>query len=649
MFERFPYTNVHELNLDWIINVINELKENSVVSVNGESGEVILYKDKNVVFPEVTDSDWFIGRTADGKEIGIKFDTTQGMMFLKYNGTTTPVYTGDNPPTYPVTSVNGQTGDVITYPENAIRFPDVSETLWNMRRIVDKDDPDHRVEGLQFEKDQPMVHINGTNRYPVYDQGNPPPYPVTSVNGQTGAVVLAFPVTSVNGQTGNVTINIPVTSVNGMTGAITLYTDANIRFPDVSDTSWNIRRVVDKDDPDHRVEGLEFQKDGPMVHINGTNRYNVYDQNNPPPYPVTSINGDTGDVYLEIPFDDSSDPFDDTDPIYKSGRSTSGIWGLERGTLYGKACLYLNTDSNNNLSAYITFLSNDEQTSHTYKLLTTNDIPSGSGVVSLNGQTGVVTLYGDTMPIVAGSPTMVKAYIDALASNMGPAWNTLTTYFRGAIVLYDGVLYRASVDINAGTWASQSAYWTAIDLGTLISDKSDMETLAFVEYDNNAMHNIAQGQLVYWKDKIYRATTAISVGDTLNTTVLDDGTLTDGLQAKGALNVLNDNLAKLSNATLLGSGGFGSSISLTDNPSNYRFLILAVRDASHNDFSLTIGHVGIITTCLGYTSSTARLPISVGNSSGACGCLTITSLTSNSITINNQAYSAYSRVDVYGV
>ena len=43
----------------------------------------------------------------------------------------------------------------------------------------------------------------------VYGTGNEPPYPVTSVNGQTGAVTINTDgkVTSVNGQTGDVVLN----------------------------------------------------------------------------------------------------------------------------------------------------------------------------------------------------------------------------------------------------------------------------------------------------------------------------------------------------------------------------------------------------------------------------------------------------------
>lgn len=41
----------------------------------------------------------------------------------------------------------------------------------------------------------------------AYSEDNPPPYPVTSVNGQTGAVVVSVPVQSVNGQTGAVVLD----------------------------------------------------------------------------------------------------------------------------------------------------------------------------------------------------------------------------------------------------------------------------------------------------------------------------------------------------------------------------------------------------------------------------------------------------------
>lgn len=112
--------------------------------------------------------------------------------YLRDNPITGVYYSPTNPPPYPVTSVNGQTGDVNV---------DTSK---------------------------------------LYSPTNPPPYPVTSVNGKTGAVdglysasnPPPYPVTSVNGKTGDVNVDTstmysptnpppyPVTSVNGKTGAV---------------------------------------------------------------------------------------------------------------------------------------------------------------------------------------------------------------------------------------------------------------------------------------------------------------------------------------------------------------------------------------------------------------------------------------------
>ena len=110
--------------------------------------------------------------------------------YLAENPITGNFYSADNPPPYPVTSVNGKTGAV----------------------TIDVD-----TSGL-------------------YSPTNPPPYPVTSVNGKTGAVTglydaknpPPYPVTSVNGKTGAVTV--PGFSV----GTAKLITPTNINTDNVT-------------------------------------------------------------------------------------------------------------------------------------------------------------------------------------------------------------------------------------------------------------------------------------------------------------------------------------------------------------------------------------------------------------------------------
>ena len=104
--------------------------------------------------------------------------------YLAKNPITGNFYSPDNPPPYPVTSVNRKTG---------------------------------AVTGL-------------------YDANNPPPYPVKSVNGKTGAVTglydannqPPYPVTSVNGKTG--AVNIPGFAI----GAAKLITPTNINTSNVT-------------------------------------------------------------------------------------------------------------------------------------------------------------------------------------------------------------------------------------------------------------------------------------------------------------------------------------------------------------------------------------------------------------------------------
>ena len=133
MFEDFPYTNFHDLNLDWLLNKIMEAysPENPppvglVLSVNGDTGAVVLYKEAIITLPAIPENAWNIHRIADGASSGIQFIKGQPMQRIdgvnRYN-----VYDeGNPPPTYiSVTSVNGQNGIVNLTGEDI--FTDVGE------------------------------------------------------------------------------------------------------------------------------------------------------------------------------------------------------------------------------------------------------------------------------------------------------------------------------------------------------------------------------------------------------------------------------------------------------------------------------------------------------------------------------------------
>ena len=378
MFEQFPYVNFHELNLDWIIDQIREIQNSAVLSVNGQTGDVILYQSENVVFPDVDSAQWRMVRTASGHTAGVMFQN--GLMYVMYDSTADRVYT-----------------------------------------------------------------IN-----------NPPPYPVTSVDGQTGAVQV--------------------------------FHNAGTRLPDVQDDYTNIRRQIETNGTQNIV-GIEL-KQNKAYRMVDNNRYEIYDSNNTPPYPVTSVNGNTGAIVIAIPFEDV-----DTSDIEFANASNDHYWSLGRETLDGTASIQLYTNSST-AEAYIDFYDGQGVT-YTKKLLTIDDIPSASGVVSLNGQTGVVTIYGDTMPIESGSPDSVKDVIDDLDTRLGTAENTITQH---------------------GT-----------DIGTLSTGISNTQSdIAIVENTNNATHNISAGDYVIWNGALYTASSNISIGDGLsgsNLTAVSNGGL----------------------------------------------------------------------------------------------------------------------------
>lgn len=127
LFENFPYTNLHELNLDWLVNEINELKEGQVLSVNGQTGHVILYQDNDILFPAVPDTHWSMVRSADGTTRGIMFGN-DNKAYIVHGNTMEQIYSQTNQPPYPVTSVNGKTGNVSLFTDNngVVAFPEIT-------------------------------------------------------------------------------------------------------------------------------------------------------------------------------------------------------------------------------------------------------------------------------------------------------------------------------------------------------------------------------------------------------------------------------------------------------------------------------------------------------------------------------------------
>ena len=445
-FENFPYTNFHELNLDWIIQRVKE------------------------------------------------------------------AYGPDNPPENIVFSVNGETGEVVLYKDAIVRLPDVEEATWNIHRVAD-----NTSSGIEFVTGDCAKRIDGLNRYEMYDSGNPPPYPVRSVNGQTG----------------NVTITIPVTSVNGQTGAITLYPNAVIAFPDVEASVWNMGRGSDG-----TLTGIQFIKDSPAQRMNGNSRYDIYDSGNPPPYPVTSVGTLTGAIAIldtTIVTDGGTQKLKITFPVTSVDGQTgvvstwaytnndtlktpiasseANVWQLVREIPSGDAGIRFEYDSTDDeISGYLVF-DDGVNTPLKLKILTPADIPSSSGVVSVNGLAGVVTLTGEDIEVSSQDSTKIDTALSALGAKTG-----------------------ADIPVSSQDSTKIDAALSA--LGT--EDTNIKGSLAYNEDGNTATQNIPVGSFVVWKGHAYTASAAISSGDTLSTST-NLSAISDGIA-----NELNSKLTKQS-------------------------------------------------------------------------------------------------------
>ena len=317
LFENFPYTNLHELNIDWLIKELQMVKESAVISVNGETGEVILYQEPDIEFPATDNGGWDMVRKVDGTiAAGIRF-TADGVAYL----------------------------------------------------------------------------ITGAQVKQLYDANHQPPYPVTSVNGQTGEVNLTFPVTSVNGQTGDVV----------------LYSDQYVRLPDLTGeqlANWNFYRYVNS-----VIHGIQFDNDGRAYIMNGSARYQIYTENNAQPFTfVDNVNAGVMKISQDAP---------------------AGIWGF----------LVFSYESTTP-TAYLRYIDANEVT-HNVKLLTPDDIPSSAGVVSINGLTGVVVLTGDSILSTSGGSLSVSQVLTNIDSELSQIENDIGIVINGST---------ASQNVNAGQY-----------------------------------------------------------------------------------------------------------------------------------------------------------------------------------------------------
>ena len=249
-----------------------------------------------------------------------------------------------------------------------------------------------------------------------------------------------------------------VISVNGESGVVTLYKDARVNLPDVTEEQWNIYRGTAE-----KITGIEFNKDKPSTRINGNQRFVIYDAGNPPPYPVIAVNGETGNVIL---YEEPYVVFPDVD---------GDNWGLER---------KLNTNTADETRVGIMFddtgkayITHDEDAT---QILTIEDIPSSSGVVSVNGQSGIVNLTGVN---INQNTQQDSVTIDQAINNTNTALQSLSDSVNTSIEDIEHNIETIQTDIST---ANTNIENINTQISTIDTNLSDLQTTVNGMKVNNA-------------------------------------------------------------------------------------------------------------------------------------------------------------------
>ena len=414
LFENFPYTNLHQLNLNWLINQIKNLTENMVISVNGQTGEVVLYQNATVEFPAVTDNHWSIVRAADGTTRGIMFGN-DNKAYILHGSYMNEVYAANNPPPYPVTSVNGQTGAITLYSDRVVRLPSLTDEeihSWNIFR-----DMNNVSSGIEFDEAGDAYIIFGQQRYKLYSTKN--------------AATI-------------------VTSVNGEHGEVDLFTDNNgeVAFPAFVDPlydGWMIRRDVNDD----RI-GLLLKQDGTLSLIINDAVYTVYNSNDPQP---DWVNDPTASM------------------IQISAPANGAMWGFIRNTSIAPVGILFDNTQQNSPKAYVQYTDSNNVV-QTVQLITMADIPQSS-VISVNGQGGIVVLTDADINVSGSDTRKINTVLSSLetakqVTRQAMAYNETsnvasTDIPSGSYVFWNNGAYVASQNISYGDTLSSSNLSPVVD------------------------------------------------------------------------------------------------------------------------------------------------------------------------------------------
>lgn len=226
----------------------------------------------------------------------------------------------------PVTSVNSKTGDVVLGASDvgAISTDNISQTLGTSTTKVPSEKAVSDALSAAGAGDMlkstydPTGSVATAGGIPDYVDANGGKIDTIKVNGtaqvitdKTVNITVPTKTSDLTNDSGYLT-SVPVTSVNSKTGAVVLTANdvgalsADTVIPTVNNATLTIRRnSVDvgsftaNSANDVNID-INVPTDKSDIGLGNVDNVKQYSASNPPPYPVTSVNGKTGDVTIDV-------------------------------------------------------------------------------------------------------------------------------------------------------------------------------------------------------------------------------------------------------------------------------------------------------------------------------------------------------------
>lgn len=326
------------------------------------------------------------------------------------------------------------------------------------------------------------------------------------------ASLSAFPAT---GESGKIYVALDTNKTYRWSGSAYVEISESLALGETSSTAYRGDRG--KAAYDHsQVTGNPHGTTAADVGLGNVDNVQQYSASNPPPYPVTSVNGATGAVTVTVPEAYTSNPAMDGDA--SPGSSTKWAKGDHvHPTDTSRAPI-----THMGISAKAGSLGHVWLSDEVYEAFGENDGKASTPIA-------VKTVYDATNPLaeLAQIAPVEEQYVASQSYSAGDYFVKVDETYVGATPLWSRKLYRATATIAAGAALTPGTNCEEVTVGSELQTKPGYEMLAPLETSTTASRDYTYGERFVYGGVLYQAIAPIASG----------GTITPGTNCQDATNL----------------------------------------------------------------------------------------------------------------